>query len=61
MVDEELMEIDMQKMVYDLVRKKFYPAAKPARPFVPKIKILNPDFEEMAKIALAVHAQSGRK
>jgi hypothetical protein len=55
------MEIDMQKMVYDPVRKKFYPAAKPPRPFVHKIRILNPDFEEMAKIALSVHAQSGKK
>lgn len=51
----------MQKMVYDPVRKKFYPAAKPARERLPKIRILNPNFEEMAKIALAVHAQSGRK
>lgn len=51
----------MQKMVYDPVRKKFYPASNPPRPFVPKIRILNPDFKEMAKIALAVHAQSGRK
>ena len=51
----------MQKMVYDPVRKKFYPASKPSKPFVPKIKILNPDFEEMAKIAKAVQAQFEKK
>ena len=50
----------MSKMVYDPVRKKFYPAAKPRQAQPGKITILDPKrFEMLARAAKAAHARDG--